>query len=229
MGLGFCTSARVAQAMRLAVLTLATAGTTSYAQLVPSTNAASAPGAAVDPMERAKRQADNVMRWIKVHADKPRPAPVAPTPPPAPLAVKPVVPKAVALTTPPEIQKPEAAVPPPAEIPAPLPVVVPAPIAPVQAPVLAPPPPVEEEEEVPLKALAQEQPVIPRNVLASLNSPGKVMVQFMVETNGSVSNVQVLSSSRTQLNRPTIAAVTNWRFEPVKAPRVAQIEFAFSP
>ena len=105
---------------------------------------------------------------------------------------------------------------------------VPAAVAPVKA-APPPPPPVEEEDETPLKALAQDQPIIPRNVLASLNAPGKVMVQFKVEANGSVSNVLVLNSNRTQLNKPTVAAVSTWRFEPIKTPRVAQIEFSFTP
>ena len=227
MGIGFRapTSGVLVLVLQLALFSAAIQTTAVHAQLVPSVGAASAP--AVNPMERAQRQADNVMRWIKVHADKPRPAPVPPSPPPSPPpAAKPVAPKATALVPPtPEPQKPEPVAPPPVEVPVPPPVAVPAPVAPV----VAPPPPVEEEDETPLKALAQDQPLIPRNVLNSLNGPGKVMVQFKVEANGSVSNVQVLSSSRMQLNRPTIAAVTNWRFEPVKTARVAQIEFAFTP
>jgi TonB family protein len=229
MGTGLRTPTRVMLAVQLALLGAAIQTSTAYAQLVPSVGAASAP--AVDPMERAQRQADNVMRWIKVHADKPRvapAAPAAPTPPPAPAVTKAAPPKAVApAPVSPEPQKVEVAAPPPVEVPVPPPVVAPAPVAPVIAP--PPPPPPVEEEETPLKALAQEQPIIPRNVLASMNAPGKVMVQFKVETNGSVSNVVVLNSNRTQLNKPTLAAVANWRFEPVKTPRVAQIEFAFTP
>ena len=224
MGIGFRSPTPGVLVLQLALCSAAIQTTAVHAQLVPSVGAASAP--AVDPMERAQRQANNVMRWIKVHADKPRPAPAAPTPPP--VAAKPVTPKAVApVLPPPEPQKAEVAAPPPVEVPAPPPVLAPAPIAPVA--VAPPPPPVEEDDETPLKALTQDQPMIPRNVLASLNGPGKVMVQFKVEANGSVSNVQVLSSSRTQLNRPTIAAVTSWRFEPIKTPRLAQIEFAFTP
>lgn len=236
MGIGIGWPVRATRTAQLALLGAALQLPAAYAQLVPSVGAASAP--AVDPMERAQRQADNVMRWIKVHAEKPRAAPAAPAkpneppPPPAPVAkpapAKPAAPAPVApAPVAPEPQKAETVAPPPVEVPAPPPVAVPAAVAPVIAP--PPPPPPVEEEETPLKALAQEQPVIPRNVLASMNAPGKVMVQFKVETNGSVSNVVVLSSSRAQLNRPTIAAVSNWRFEPVKAPRVAQIEFAFTP
>ena len=54
------------------------------------------------------------------------------------------------------------------------------------------------------------------------------MVRFTVEANGSVSNVEVLSSSSRLLNKPTIAAVSSWRFEPIKVARPAQIEIAFN-
>lgn len=211
----------------------------AQAQLVAPVSGASAP--VEDPMERAKRQANNVMRWIKVHSDKPRataakpnepaaaPAP-APAPPPRP-APRPVA--APAYTPPPEVEKPVAAAAPVAE-PAPqAPPPVAAPVAPAPiaaaAPAIAPPPPPPEEEEddEPLKALSQPQPVIPRNVLSTINV-GKVMVRFMVEPNGSVSNVEVVSSSSRLLNKPTVAAVSTWRFEPIKTARPAQIEIAFN-
>ena len=82
MGTGLRTPAGVMLAVQLALLGAAIQSSTAHAQLVPSVGAASAP--AVDPMERAQRQADNVMRWIKVHADKPRAAPVAPAAPAKP-------------------------------------------------------------------------------------------------------------------------------------------------
>ncbi|OYU42919.1 MAG: hypothetical protein CFE44_21270, partial [Burkholderiales bacterium PBB4] len=59
----------------------------SVAQLVAPVSGASAPEE--DPMERAKRQANNVMRWIKVHSDKPRATPAKPNEPPAPVAATP--------------------------------------------------------------------------------------------------------------------------------------------
>ena len=240
MGPGFCTPSRVMLAAQLALWGAAMHTSTALAQLVPSVGAASAP--AVDPMERAQRQADNVMRWIKVHSDKPRataaaaakpnePAPQAaakaPAPAPAPAPAKPIALAAAAPTAEPN----KAVVTAPPEPAAP---VVAPPVAPPVVPpaVLAkapePPAPVEEEDETPLKALTQTQPVIPRNVLASLTT-GKVMVKFTVEANGSVSNAEVLNSSSRQLNKPTLAAISSWRFEPIKTPRIAQVEFDFTP
>lgn len=229
MGFGFCTSAGVTHAMRLAILGVATLGPAAQAQLVPSVGAASAP--AVDPMARAQRQADNVMRWIKVHSDKPRAAPAAPPRPTA--QAKPATPAPIAATeaspaaqpiSPPAAQPVAAVEPAPAP---PEPVFAPPPAAAPEAVAKAPEPP-PEEEEVPLKALAQAQPFFPRNVLVSL-SAGKVMVKFTVEANGNVSNAEVLSSSSKQLNKPTLTAVSSWRFEPIKVPRVAQVEFDFAP
>ena len=208
----------------------------AHGQLVAPAGAASAP--TEDPMERAKRQANNVMRWIKVHADKPRastakeaavpaPTPVArPAPRTAPApgyASAPESEKSVAAAAPAPQPTPQA--PPPVDVP-----LAPPPSA-AAAPAIAktppPQPPIVEEEDTPLKALSQPQPVIPRNTLSTIDA-GKVMVRFMVETNGSVSNVEVLSSSSRLLNKPTVAAISNWRFEPVKAPRPAQIEIVFN-
>lgn len=244
MGTGLRTPRRVMLAVQLAALAAVIQTSTANAQLVPSVSAETAP--TETPMERAQRQSDNVMRWIKVHSDKPRATPTKPAEPAAPVAARPApaAPKiaaAVPAPTPapaPVVETPTpvvAAAPAPA---APEPVVAPPPVAaPVAAPVVAPPaiakapepPPQEEEEDVPLKVISQGQPVIPRSVLASLNDVGKVMVQFTVETNGSVSNVKVLHSTQRQLNRPTISAVSDWKFEPISEPQVAQIEFAFTP
>ncbi|WP_317201956.1 TonB family protein [Janthinobacterium sp.] len=231
MGSRFCTPSGVMLAVQLALWGAAVHTSTAFAQLVPSVGAASAP--TVDPMERAQRQADNVMRWIKVHSDKPRATAAAPAKPsePAPPATAkapaPTKPITVAAAAPAPTAEPAKAV--VAAPPEPIaPVVAPAAPPAVVAKAPEPPPPAADEEETPLKALAQAQPVIPRNVLASLTA-GKVMVKFTVEANGSVSNAEVLSSSSRQLNKPTLAAITAWRFEPIKTPRVAQVEFDFTP
>lgn len=96
---------------------------------------------------------------------------------------------------------------------------------PAPAPVVTPPP--VEDDEVPLKAVVQAPPVIPRNVLASTRA-GQVVVRFTVAANGSVTDPEVLSSTRRALNRPTLAAIAAWRFEPIKVTRPAQVEFDFA-
>lgn len=213
-------------------------GSVAHAQLVVPAGAASAP--AEDPMERAKRQANNVMRWIKVHADKPRATTAkeaaAPAPAPAPVA-RPAPRTATAPGGYAPAPEPEKSVVTAAPTPEPTtqaPPLVAAPVAPPPSAAAAlaiaktSPLPIVEEEDTPLKALSQPQPVIPRNLLSTIDT-GKVMVRFMVETNGSVSNVEVLNSSSRLLNKPTVAAISTWRFEPIKAPRPAQIEIVFNP
>lgn len=228
MGTGICAPIGVANTLRCAlggVVGLAILVSAAHAQLVPSTSAASAP--ATDAMERAQRQADNVMRWIRVHADKPRAAPAKPVP-------VPTAPKATAIAAPVSEQlKPVAVASPEPLAPAPTATLA-VPVPPVEQAVPAskepdPEPEPPEEEEAPLKAIALEQPTIPSNVLLILNAPSKIMVQFTVETNGSVSDIKVISSGRSQLNKPTIAAISKWRFEPIKVPRVQRVEFTFAP
>ena len=215
----------------------------AQAQLVAPVGAASAP--AEDPMERAKRQANNVMRWIKVHSDKPRANAAKPNEPAAAPAPAPVARPAPKTAAPPAnssayapaavAEKPGVAAPaaPDPVVLAPPPVaapVAPPPVA-AAAPAIAkaapPAPPPEEEEDTPLKALAQPQPVLPRNVLSTINV-AKVMVRFNVEVDGSVSNVEIVRSSNRLLNKPTITAVSSWRFEPIKVARPAQVEIDFS-
>lgn len=82
-------------------------------------------------------------------------------------------------------------------------------------------------EEVALSPIVQTRPEFPSSVVASIGS-GKVSVQFTVEKDGSVSAPQVLASSDRRLNRAALKAVTQWRFEPIEAARVAQVELGFT-
>lgn len=233
MGSGICTRVKVSKTTRFAMLVMANLAIwppTTHAQLVPSTSAASAP--APDAMERAQRQADNVMRWIKVHAEKPRAAPIKTVDPSVKTMLAPQVPKAavvaapvaesfkaVATSTPEPFAPPQEASPTARQ--------QQAEAAVVAAEEPSPEPP--EEEAEPLKAIMLEQPAIPINVLSVLNAPSKIVVQFTVDTSGAVSDIKVLSSGRSQLNKPTIAAINKWRFEPIKTPRVERVEFTFTP
>ena len=44
---------------------------------------------------------------------------------------------------------------------------------------------------------------------------GTVKVHFDIQPNGSVSDVKVIASSNRQLDKPTIAAIQGWKFQPV--------------
>lgn len=235
MGLGFCTPAWVAYTVRFTALGIATAGSSAYAQLVPSVSAASAP--ATNSMERAQRQADNVMRWIKVHADKPRAAP-APTvksnEPVAPVAsvAKPV---AAPKPAPPTLSPPTIAVEPAKPVEIPIPPVTNPPVATspqVPAPQTITPsmPTAPEEQETdddePLKVKTQTLPDIPRNLRNSLTT-ARVLAEFTIETSGRTSKIQILNSSNRRLNEPTVSAISSWTFEPIKQARTQQVEFDF--
>ena len=210
----------------------------AHAQLVPSVSAPPAGAAsAASGLERAQRQVDNVYKWIKL-ADKPKPA--APTPAPAP-AARPAAPKPAAAPAPAVVQAPTpqtvpaaaAASPAPAEVSAPPVIASPAPeTTPVAVPAPAPaqvakaPEPVVEEE-VPLRVISQEQPTVPRDLRNDLEN-AKVTMAFLVGIDGKVTNARALNSTNRKLERPTIAAVSNWVFAPVKTPREVQVEIEFN-
>lgn len=67
MGSGFCTPAYAARTTRCLLLAGAVWCTVTHAQLVPSFSRIPVP--THDSMERAQRQADSGLRWIKAHAD----------------------------------------------------------------------------------------------------------------------------------------------------------------
>ncbi len=201
----------------------------AHAQSVAPASAASAPAKNVAPSERAQQQADNVFRWIKVHADKPRKAsdnkltgkskaPIVVDTDAAPVVAAVPNPGAVEVNPPAEkIVDPVPLVVTASNAPASVPANVPALVAAVPKPA---------ETEVALKLIEQVEPEFPANVMASLGK-GSVKVRFNVQTDGSVSEPEVLASSHRRLNRAAIDAVSKWRFEPVRAVRSAQVEVGF--
>jgi TonB family protein len=195
-------------------------------------------------MERAQRQANNVLRWIKVHSEKPRanPATAATTPAAAPSPAAKAPPRSnaypakaagnagaasAALETAPALQEdlplleaaPEVAAPVtvPAQAPPPAPPPVPASIA---APTVA------VEPEIVLVPISQAQPELSRKVQESMNND-RVTVRFTVLPSGSVINTEILKSSNRRLNTPTLDAVSTWRFQPIRANHTVSIELAF--
>jgi TonB family protein len=205
----------------------------AHAQLVPSVTASPPAGAAstTSGLERAQRQVDNVYKWIKL-ADKPKPAAPTPATAPAP-AARPAAPKpaVVQAPTPQAVPAAAAASLAPPEVIAPQVVAAP---APEPTPVVAPPPvqvakaaePVVEEE-TPLRIISQEQPTVPRDLRNDLEN-AKVTMAFLVGIDGKVTNARAINSTNRKLERPTIAAVSNWVFAPVKTPREVQVEIEFN-
>jgi TonB family protein len=200
----------------------------------PSPSPASSVNAPGGLSETTKRQADNPYKWILIMDDKPRPKKDE--------AVakdrKPAVPAATSVAAP----RPERAAPAaPAAASAPA-----ASIAAVQQPVpssplLDPAPPPSPTplaattpqlsqslvEEEPLKLVRQVQPEMTRQIAAADIKQGSVTAKFMVNADGSVGDAQIVTSTNRVLNSPVLAALRQWRYEPRKEPREAQVEFAF--
>jgi TonB family protein len=219
----------------------------------PNSTAASSPGAEMTPAERAKRDADSVFRWITIHADKPRKAdkpPVKEEKPPTVVRLKPPAATPVAATAAPAAPgvapaaapvvasnapaaKPDAATPAysPGSTPATAAELV-AQRAPVSAPsaaVVNAPPVAAEEEDTgdTLTLVSQVEPKFPISVVRSQRS-GQVQVRFTVLTDGSVSDVNVVTTSNMRLNSAALAAVAQWRFAPVRKPQQGVVDLGFT-
>lgn len=208
-------------------------------------------------MERAQRDADKVFKMILINSDAPRRkrAPDAGTA--AANAVVPVAAVKVAAPAPPGnsaaataaamAQRADAAridTAPPVAVVAPAaplttasevatPVPMPAPVLTSAAAALAPAPLTvvavddEEDDDSPLVPTSQVRPSYRANVLRDLGR-GSVRVKFEVQPDGSVAKQEVVNSSNRGLNSATLQAVGQWKFEPIKKPRQAEIELGFN-
>jgi TonB family protein len=211
----------------------------------PSTSAASSPASALTPEERAKREGDQVFRWILIHSDKPRktaapkdekPAPVVTRVKPPARATEPAAEASVTAAaaaapprpTPPPVTVPVLATTPVvASIPAPEPLVVSkidGPKATVPAPPAAAP---EADVTEALRPLSQEEPKFPVNLVRTLRT-GLVQVKFTVLPDGSVAEPAVVSTSNARLNPSALAAVAQWRFAPVRKPQHGVVDLGFN-
>lgn len=210
---------------------------------IPLLSAAQAP--AMNDAERARRDADKVLSFIKFHAVKARPAaepadkprkPAAPGPQRAPSTTRhaeaapavaepaqasvstPALPTAEATTLP-------AIVPPAASF------GTPAMSAPAAAVATAEPvaePNTEEPDEVALQLQRFVEPVLTASAQATLvGRSRRVTVRFTVEPNGTVSKADPLADAPRRLARPAVDAVLQWQFAPLPQSRTVDVEIAF--
>lgn len=214
----------------------------ALAQAAPPSAAASGASGELTPAERAKRDGDKVFHWIMIHGDKPRKtaavkddktaaaAPrVRPAAKPASEATAGGTPAVVevAASAPVDASPAEpapdgvVAVPAPANPPV-VEVVLPA--APAPAPEA--PAPVEDATET-LTPVTQVEPKFPVNLLRTMRS-GQVQVKFTVMPDGSVADPTVLTSSNARLNPAALAAVTQWRFAPVRKAQQGVVDLGFN-
>ncbi|MDN3922623.1 TonB family protein [Roseateles violae] len=193
---------------------------------------AAKPLSEMTPAERAQRDADKVFQWI-LKADRIQPSKPAAAPAAAPVAAaarkapsngaassRPAAPTAPSPEATPVLAE-AGAVEPPTQVALAAPSVA----APRPEPAAAPAP-AAPEPELPLKLLVKVEPVLPRQLMASLDS-ATVQVRFSVQPDGSVQQVEALHSSNRRLTPAVLAAVSQWRFEPIPRARDASVELAF--
>lgn len=222
----------------------------AIAQSAAPAAAASSPSAELTPAERAKRDGDKVFHWIMIHGDKPRkPVAAKDEKTVAAVRVKPV-PRAAqrsdestsadatvvaaAPATPAAATVSEAASGPAASSPVEPgadPVVLPTAAAegapPTEAVGAVASAAVPEESIEPLKPVAQVEPKFPANLVRTLRS-GQVQVKFTVMPDGSVAEPTVLVSSNARLNAAAVAAVTQWRFAPLRKAQQGVVDLGFN-
>lgn len=212
--------------------------------------------AAADPRfapaaERARQEGDKVlMRILRDGATAKRigpaaaPEPAAPAPTPAP-AGKPAAGTVVSAGKPPERAAPaqrkpaavaEAAPAPAAESP-PSAAAMPPNTQAASAPSLPLPPvplppkaaaaaPAQDEEEPPLVLVHQVEPAFPVTILRR-QKKGGVVVRFVVQPDGSVTQPEVVKSTNPYLNPHAIQAVAQWKFQPLPREQPATAELSF--
>ena len=200
------------------------------AQTQPPASPASAPS------DYAKRQADSPFRWIMINganADKKKPA----TTKQAPAGKDPAV-----AASAPGRQRPLPTLAERVEVPALAPANARAGVAPEVVP--ATPSVTQDAPSAPLAIAAAQAPASaaveptplrlvkrllpePPDRLISADAEDRVLVQFTVQPDGSVSSVKIASSTNTRLNSHVLGAVEQWRYAAIDSPRASQAGFVF--
>lgn len=170
------------------------------------------------PTEQAKRQADSPFRWIMINgAVKEKRSATPPSakageataivaPAPGRQGTQPVPALPSQPEAPAEEERNDAAV------------VAPQPVASVA------PPPVAVES--PLRVIHRQLPEPPERLISS-DRDDRVMVQFTVLSDGSVTGVRVAHSTNARLNPHVISAVEQWKYGAIDTPRNTQAGFVF--
>ncbi len=190
---------------------------------------AQTPASTDKAQERAQQQSDNVYRWIKYFADqqpkKAEPTKARPKTDMPQLAKKPetkapaeptqTTPVADAAVVTPSVAQPAADTPQQA-----------APQIAATPASAAPEPEVVVQAAQPLRPVFAVEPTIPREMRnETINT--RVLMSFTVQQDGTVATPTVVTGNNRRLNKSAMAAIAQWRFEPIQTDRMAQIEFEF--
>ena len=92
-------------------------------------------------------------------------------------------------------------------------------------PAVAEPP--SDDSPVTLVPIAQSEPQFPVAAMRTLRR-GSVQVRFSVQTDGSVADLEVLQSTSPRLNAAALAAIAQWRFQPIARVQTGAVEVGFS-
>jgi protein TonB len=198
--------------------------------------AASAAGAEISASDRAKRDADKVFQWIRIHSDKPRKAATAMPPAAAPVATvaaRPVARPAgrsgdggITETVTPVVAVGSVAATQPAE---PAAAATPPAVAdkPTDARVAALAPPAQPvEEDMALVPIRRTEPEFSGALMRSLRK-GTVQVSFTVNPDGTVGKAEAVRSSHPRLKDAAVATVSQWRFQPLRHAQQAVVDLGF--
>jgi TonB family protein len=199
----------------------------------------------LSPADRAKRDAEKVFQWIRIHSDKPRKSAATPAAPadkaPATAGARPAPRRApedgagdTARQAAGATARQDAAAQPvkvPAEPPLAAAAAAPAPATntsataavDASAPLLAPPP----QEDVILTPVVKTDPEFPASLMRQLRK-GLVQVGFTVTPDGSVTQVHAVSSSHPRLVAAALSTVAQWRFKPTRKPQQAVVDLGFN-
>jgi TonB family protein len=80
---------------------------------------------------------------------------------------------------------------------------------------------------VALQLLVRVEPELPQEVIDMALNQAEVVAIFVVNTDGSVSQASIASSSDERLNHSILRAVGEWRYAPIDAPRPHGVKFSF--
>lgn len=192
--------------------------------------------------DRAKRDADKVFQWIRIHSDKPRKAAAVPAPAAAPVAA--VAAKPARATARSESGITETVAPLAAANPAAAPSVA---VERAAAPALqaesvtalaertldtrvaslAPASMPAVDEDMALVPVQRVEPEFSAALMRTLRS-GQVQVSFTVKPDGTVVQAHAVSSSHPRLKEVAVATVSQWRFQPLHHAQQAVVELGFN-
>lgn len=80
-----------------------------------------------------------------------------------------------------------------------------------------------QAEPVPLQLASMVEPVTPRALQGLVRGDVRTHVAFTVQTDGSVRDAAVRTSTHPRMDAAVLAAVSQWRYQPIAAPRAHEV------